>query len=1107
MGDANRKYPLGYITAQGESSSTWMAPPLDGSMTFPEMLFWHGQRSASHPFCILAAEVEGEDSVVITWREASRAMFRLAEELRHEVGKHIIGGKPVVVGILAYPESLTYATWVGAITAAGYTAFPLSPRNSLAAYQHLLKATNCQYLVGSIPRNGEPGTALQQTTSRLLEELPDLKILDLPIYDVLYPRLGHWPPAPYVPNDDRPPVLEPWPVEPGMPVLIMHSSGSTAFPKPIPLHDDAWTTWGKSLWYLKDDICGTIWASMTLPLFHIAGLSIALSTSVLAGTVTLFFKPQLVPRIPTPQAVLQGAMLGKADYVVTVPSACVEWAQDPKSIAALTKLKALKYGGGPIPEEFGHRLVEAGVELHTTYGMTEASTLFHVDSVSYLGGNDWMYAPFMQHLKIELIDEGDNTFRAIVMETDMYKGVAVSNYKANVRAFDTNDLLKPHPIRKDYWKVVGRADDQIMMSNGEKTNPGPLESIINASPHVQTAIMFGRARTQVGVLIEPRTPVNLEDVAELASFRNLIWPEIEKANKYAPQHSRIFKELILVVDSAKKPIPRTAKGTVSRNALLNLFADEIDAIYTAAAEPTRAAWAVPPTTWDDVAIHEFVVRVVNGVMRTEHGNLRTIDENSDLFEQGCDSLQATYIRSAIANAVQQASTLGGKNDIAKSHVSQNLVFQHPTILGLASFVVAAIRGKSEDTAGIPEAIAKQMLQMAADYSQNLASSRSLPTLSNGGVVLLTGSTGALGTYILQQLLRDPAVSHVYALNRTSADKDLRTRQMESFTNRGVHVHLLESPKLSLIEGDTTKGDLGLSEMLHEEIRGSVTAVIHNAWRLDFNLSLSSFESYIKGTRNLVDLALSASAGPAHFIFTSSIGTLANWRSSRPVPEEALASPNLAIGTGYGESKWVAERVLLAAASRRGLRATIWRVGQLSGSTVNGAWNTTDWVPIMVQSGLALGALPSLPKAVVEWVPVDEAARAIVDSVHAPPKDGEDARYLHLIHPRPNNWDTIFGALAKHLEVPLVPSADWLAKLEHASESATPRTISRVPALKLLEFFHRAFGGTHSEHQETQYDTTQAQRVSGTLRAVALRPLGEQDVRRWMAYWRKRGLLD
>ena len=37
-----------------------------------------------------------------------------------------------------------------------------------------------------------------------------------------------------------------------------------------------------------------------------------------------------------------------------------------------------------------------------------------------------------------------------------------------VAAYATNDIVAPHPTRPGYWKVYGRADDQIMHNTGEK---------------------------------------------------------------------------------------------------------------------------------------------------------------------------------------------------------------------------------------------------------------------------------------------------------------------------------------------------------------------------------------------------------------------------------------------------------------------------------------------------------------------------------------------------------------------------------------------------------------------------------------------------------------
>lgn len=97
-----------------------------------------------------------------------------------------------------------------------------------------------------------------------------------------------------------------------------------------------------------------------------------------------------------------------------------------------------------------------------------------------------------------------------------------------------------------------------------------------------------------------------------------------------------------------------------------------------------------------------------------------------------------------------------------------------------------------------------------------------------------------------------------------------------------------------------------------QVKGSITHVVHNAWRVDFNLSLPSFEKYIAGTRRLVDLC-SSLPRPAKLLFTSSVAAAYKWDISRgAVPEEVLSDTYVASANGYGASKFVAENVRLFA---------------------------------------------------------------------------------------------------------------------------------------------------------------------------------------------------
>ena len=92
------------------------------------------------------------------------------------------------------------------------------------------------------------------------------------------------------------------------------------------------------------------------------------------------------------------------------------------------------------------------------------------------------------------------------------------------------------------------------------------------------------------------------------------------------------------------------------------------------------------------------------------------------------------------------------------------------------------------------------------------------------------------------------------------------------------------------------------------MKSSVSHIVHNAWKVDFNHGLSSFETHIAGTRKLVDFAASLPQSVS-LLFTSSVSVAGKWNTSNgPVPETVLDKPELATTNGYSASKYVAEQV-------------------------------------------------------------------------------------------------------------------------------------------------------------------------------------------------------
>ena len=89
---------------------------------------------------------------------------------------------------------------------------------------------------------------------------------------------------------------------------------------------------------------------------------------------------------------------------------------------------------------------------------------------------------------------------------------------------------------------------------------------------------------------------------------------------------------------------------------------------------------------------------------------------------------------------------------------------------------------------------------------------------------------------------------------------------------------------------------------------SVTHIIHNAWTVNFNLSLHSYEDQIAGVRRLVDICAEAGQ-PIRLLVTSSVGLTSQWDpNDGPVPEETLPNPDIATNNGYSASKYVVEQV-------------------------------------------------------------------------------------------------------------------------------------------------------------------------------------------------------
>ncbi|TIC15605.1 acetyl-CoA synthetase-like protein [Wallemia mellicola] len=1039
---------LADVKHQGIHSATFNGSPISSNLTIPEIMDYHTTQSPEHVSLITASGKR------FTLKERAYGAYKGVEYLNENLKNAREGD---VLGILAETEPILYSTMVLAAMRAGLVEprlnstlqpFPISNRNSPAAIEHLLKVTHCKHLIYT-----STNEQLKNLAENASKNAPEVQLTNMPKLSTLY-------------NESEPPKIAPLSArrkDLNAPALIIHSSGSTSYPKAIVQSNKNVMHWGRVPLYGGSDVCEKVIFAGCLPTFHAMGCIFQIAIPFTTGLIVGCFDAQSPPVFPTSDNIMKGMKaMGNVNFVMAPASTLKDWSNDSQSVEVLQGMDAVMFGGSPMSEDVGNYLVRQGINLSNQYGSTECG---HTTSFFTHPCKDWQYITLSPHTKPRFVEEqGEKgVFELQFLACDSHKPAA-SNLD-DVYGFATNDLVEIHPHNRNLVRVIGRKDDQLMLLNGEKTNPGPIEAILTTDPKVKSAVMFGRAKPVNGVIIEPASPVTNKE-----AFIDSIWHSVNRANQFAPQHSRIFRNYIMVSDS-DRPFEMTPKGSVKRVATLKMYENDIEDLYKRAEDES---------TSDN---HSLTLENAQDVLRNiVEGLLTNVNSTMDLFSQGCDSLQATMIRNKIRGAMPSH---------CKHKISQNVVFEHPRLIDLIRYVKSVLSNK--DTSPSSLIASQDFKRMIKKYTTGFANMPSKEIKQDGDVYLVTGTTGSLGSYILSELVMLESCTKVYAVNRSHTGRTLLERQKEALESRGLDPAIATNYKVHLVEADTSK------PLDNLDMQNSVTRIIHNAWRVNFNLSLESFEGDLQSLLNLTNFAISTKYH-SRISFLSSIGVLANWKKDRDVPEETLLDENVALGLGYGESKYVGERMLTAASKQSGLQTTIIRSGQIAGSRSSGSWNSNEWLPSIIRSADSLNCLPN-GNDDVAWLPVDIAARVVLDL-------SASEGVFSLVHPNPTSWNTIMSAAAAHIHVPLVSYDQWLEELNQIESSTKEEDLinamNNTPALKLKQFFSNStVSDERRDYVEAlgnpRLSTKRSCKVSETLRNCE--QLDEDDVLKWITYWK------
>ncbi|EKG14498.1 AMP-dependent synthetase/ligase [Macrophomina phaseolina MS6] len=830
--------------------------------------------------------------------------------------------------------------------------------------------------------------------------------------------------------------------------MVLHTSGSTGLPKPIYM-TNAWVAQLDHQKYLKappgrrnrsEGFMGPTADGKPMftpaPFYHTMGM-VTIFRSIYTGPLVL---PPLGKAINA-DLLSQILLLRKASVALFPPALLEEMSDSETGMKALSTVDHIFFGGAPLAREAGERIRKV-TKIDSIIGSTEASL---IPALEPEDPADWEYFEWHPYSGVVMEDAGEGLCEQVIKPIVDPRYLSVFANFPEISEWRTKDLWEQHPTKPALWRYKGRRDDVIVFSNGEKFNPVSFEKTVENHPLVRGAVVVGQSRFQPAILIEPDW-TKVKQGQDLDWLLTELWPAIEEANREAPAHAQVWKNRIAFTKK-EKPFVRAPKGSIVRRSTINAYADEIDALYSSEGFDEQLGKldrnADLPTTR---AFVRQAVKLVVPLFKDEHS------DDQDIFDLGVDSLQVMALSSALSHALKADAADRGAAVVPRD------VYGNPTVSQLAAAIVTKLSHKEqEEQPSVPRE--QMMAEMVKKYTSDLPKTASpLPALPEKQTIVLTGSTGSLGNYILSDLIASPAVAHVYCLNRSDS---AAARQTQSFQERDAPT---DFSKVTFLRTDFSQARFGLDQPTYDQLAAEVTIFIHNAWAVDFNHALASYEpTHIAGTRRVVDFSLQ-SAHRAHIVFISSIASVANWAAlpgaAGPVPETFIENDSAPLPQGYGESKHVAGRILAVAAKQAGVPASIVRCGQLAGPRQDkGVWNRHEWLPSIVHTSKNMGVVPANlgNQDAVDWVPMDAAARTVVEcSFDRLRTQGERMLdVFHVVNPRVVSWRTLVPVIKEFygkqgVELEAVEFEDWMRALR--SVPLTKEEVEKKPGVKLVDFY-------------------------------------------------------
>jgi acyl-coenzyme A synthetase/AMP-(fatty) acid ligase len=359
-------------------------------------------------------------------------------------------------------------------------------------------------------------------------------------------------------------------------VLILHSSGTTGLPKLV---------------YMKAGVFRVAIESNSMPtpagrrnthneifstrlLLSVIAFSNAYGATLLVRS--LYFQAPLA-LTPT-AALLLNAIANLRPTAASCTPITLEAICDlPGGLDALAKLDHVFYGGFPLTKACGDRIARV-TRLANSIGSTETFNLLTLLPRDHpAAAEDWEYLEWNPHAGIVMEPAlGDDRMAELVIHREAGNEYqTVFHNFPDLSEWRTNDLYERHPTKDGLWKCLGRMNDLVVLSSGEKMLPVMFERVVARHPWVRGALVVGAGQVRAGLIVEPEP-----EQAQLGveRFIDEVWPWVEEANGQCAAYARVSRSMVCLATPGK-PFKCVPKGLVMRKAMYGLYEEEIKRLY------------------------------------------------------------------------------------------------------------------------------------------------------------------------------------------------------------------------------------------------------------------------------------------------------------------------------------------------------------------------------------------------------------------------------------------------------------------------------------------------------------------------------------------------